>query len=253
MNINQRRADIILHRLGMNGITLQRRLADIQESVLRDKEQLIAAHPVWDLRDARIRSLYRLFGILGGAGLGIHFLGKLLDDDWWQENERTSMPQDAKDAYTVNLEMSVKYGFGMGFFTSLEASFRTFLRAIDPEVCKKSTAPFKNIYQCLLGAKQLGFSPADRKAAENLLNFVRLIRNLIHNNGVYFDEEDEDKREAYDGAEYHFRHGKPVDFVSWELLLKLADDIRQLLVQVISHKKIATIDQIEDLFVAYNW
>lgn len=67
------------------------------------------------------------------------------------------MPQDAKDVYTVNLEMSVKYGFGMGFFTSLEASFRTFLRAIDPEVCKKSTAPFKNIYQCLLGGQAVNF------------------------------------------------------------------------------------------------
>ena len=76
-------------------------------------------------------------------------------------------------------------------------------------------------------------------------------RNLIHNDGVYFDKDSNDRIIVYRSKQYSFYHGKPVDFVAWELLLTLADDLRRLMIQVISHKGIASQSQVTDPFMAY--
>ena len=86
-----------------------------------------------------------------------------------------------------------------------------------------------------------------------LLDLTREIRNLIHNGGVYFSEEGKDKKRSYKGTTYEFRHGKRVAFVTWDLLLKLAKDIHQLLVRVIGHQKICALAEITNPFLVDNW
>jgi hypothetical protein len=92
----------------------------------------------------------------------------------------------------------------------------------------------------------------DRQSADQLLDLVRPLRNLIHNDGVYFDEDGNDKTVTYRGVEYWFHHGQPVAFVYWSLLLSLADDSRQLLTQVVSHPRIAGLSQVTDPFMAVH-
>jgi len=139
----------------------------------------------------------------------------------------------------------------MSLFTLIESSFRIFLRAVDPTACRGATTAFDSIHKSLLGSKQVNFPTADRQSAEELLDFVRLVRNLIHNDGVYFDEDGNDKAVTYRGVQYRFYHGKPVDFIYWDLLLNLANDIRRLLVKVISYPKIAIQSQVADPFMAH--
>lgn len=254
MKPDEKRIQVISHRLGMCGDILIQRLQTLKEQAFNDKQQLIAANPCWNpQKDARLLSLSKFINVLERTQFGLHILGKMLDDDWYQSNMENETQQDPnyKMILTVEFEKSLKYGLGMSLFTLTESSFRIFLRAVDPTACKGATTTFNSIYRSLLGSNQLNFPAVDRQAAEELLDFVRLVRNLIHNDGVYFDEDGNDKAIIYRDVQYHFYHGKPVDFVYWDLLLNLADDIRRLLVQVISSTKIATQNQVTDPFMAY--
>lgn len=254
MKPDEKRVQIILHRLGMRGDTLIQRLQAIKEQAFKDKQQLTTANPGWNPdMDARLSPLGKFINVVERTQFGLHILGKMLDDDWYQSNMENETQQDSdyKMILTVEFEKSLKYGFGMFLFTLIESSFRIFLRAVDPVACRGATTTFDSIYKSLLGSKQLNFPAANRQTAEKLLDFVRLVRNLIHNDGVYFDEDGNDKTATYRGVQYQFHHGKPVDFVHWDLLLNLADDIRQLLVKVISHPRIATQAEVTDPFMAY--
>jgi hypothetical protein len=254
MKPDEKRVQAIFHRLGMRGDTLIQSLQVIKEQAFNDKQQLTAASPSWNpQKDARLLSLGKFINVCERTQFGLYILGKMLDDDWYQSNmeNETQQDPDYKMILTVEFEKSLKYGFGMSLFTLIESSFRIFLRAVDPTACKEATTAFDSIHKSLLGSKRLNFPAANRQAAEELLDFVRLVRNLIHNDGVYFDEDGNDKTVTYRGVQYHFHHGKPVDFVYWDLLLTLADDIRRLLVQVISHPKIAAQSQVTDPFMAY--
>jgi hypothetical protein len=255
MKHDEKRVRVILDRFGMSGDALIKRLQEIKEHAFNDKQQLTAANPKWNPHmDARLLSLGKFINICERTQFGLHILGKMLDDDWYQTNmeNETQQDPDYKLILTVEFEKSLKYGFGMSLFTLIESSFRIFLRAVDPTACKGATTSFDSIHKSLLGNKQLNFPSADKETSEALLDFVRFVRNLIHNDGVYFDEDNKDKTITYRGVQYQFYHGKPIDFVYWDLLLTLADDIRRLLVQVISHPRIATQSQVTDPFMAYN-
>lgn len=254
MRPDKKRVQVIFHRLGMPGDILIQRLQIIKESAFNDKQRLTVANSTWNpQKDTRLLSLGKFINVCERTQFGLHILAKLLDDDWYQSNmeNETQQDPDYKMILTVEFEKSLKYGFGMSLFTLIESGFRIFLRVVDPIACKGATSTFDSIHKSLLGSKQLNFPGADRQAAEELLGLVRLIRNLIHNDGVYFDENGNDKIVTYRGTQYHFYHGKPIDFVHWDLLLTLADDIRRLLVQVISHPRIASQSQVSDPFMAY--
>lgn len=254
MKADEKRVQVIFHRLGMPGDVLIQRLQAIKEQAFNDTKQLTTANLSWNLqKDARLLSLGKFINVCERTQFGLYILGKMLDDDWYQSNmaNETQQDPDYKMILTVEFEKSLKYGFGMSLFTLIESSFRIFLRAVDPTACKGATTTFDSIHKSLLGFKQLNFPAADKETIEALLVFLRLIRNLIHNDGVYFDEHGKDKTVTYRGVQYQFYHGKPVDFIYWDLLLTLSDDIRWLLVQVISHPRIANQSQVTDPFMAY--
>lgn len=253
MSPNQERGNIILARFGMSGLDLQNRLEALQRVVLQDKQRLMSANPVRDLsKDARLVAINNLFMYLGRTRMMIHFLGELLDDDWCDANMPGSLQKD-RIIEAVSFEKMIKYSFGMDFFTSIETSLRIFLRTLDPTACKNGTGPFKSIFEHLLGPKQLNLPAQDRNDAIELLNFVRVIRNLIHSGSVYFADDGKDTTLNYRGKTYTLRHGYPADFVYWELLLTLADDIRQLMVKIVYHPKLASIPQITDPYAAHSW
>lgn len=254
MKFDEKRAQVICHRLGMPGDVLIQRLQLIKEQVFDDKKELTVANFGWNSQtDARLLSLGKFVNICERTQFGLHILGKMLDDDWYRSNMENETQQDPeyKMILTIEFEKLLKYGFGMSLFTLIENSFRVFLRAIDLKACKEATDSFYSIYKCLLGSKQLNFTIAAKQSAEELLEFVRLVRNLIHNDGVYFGKDGNDREIIYRDVKYKFYHGKPVDFVYWDLLLSLADDIHRLLVQVIKHPRIAMLSQVSDPLMAY--
>jgi hypothetical protein len=254
MTVDEKRAQIIFHRLGMPVDELNQRVQAVKNDALADRQRFLVVNPRWDVqKDARLIVFDKFNNICERTQFTLHILDKLLDDAWCQENLEIEIHQetDYKMALMVEFEASVKYSFGMSLFALIESSFRVFLRALDPVACKGATGTFDSIYKSLLGARQLNYSNAERKSAEELLDFIRLVRNLMHNDGVYFDEENLDKIVSYNGSLYRFAHGKPVDFIYWEVLLTLADDIRKLLVRIVANKRISSLVVVTDPFVAH--
>jgi len=169
----------------------------------------------------------------------------LLNSIWWQTISKEPVPTSDRVVYAKEFQNFAKLGLVQFSFSSIESTFRILLRAIDPGACRGGTDSFKSIYECLLRSN-LSSAPVD---AVELLDLLRHVRNTIHNNGVYFHRDGKNAQVTYKEMTYHFRHGQRVDFVHWDLLLTLTDDVRQLLVQVVSDEAVAGITgQITDPF-----
>ena len=114
---------------------------------------------------------------------------------------------------------------------------------LDPIACDKGTAEFKRIYEHLLKILNI-------ENYANLLKLLRLIRNTIHNNGVYFDRRGRDECVEYDGAIYKFEVGKPVELGDvWQLFLfNLVPDILKMVIHIVNSNEIIRKARIIDPF-----
>jgi hypothetical protein len=247
--IDKGRRDLIEKRLGMSAEDLTKRLRSIRDTVLQDRNSLSTAHPKWHPEDdVRIGTLNVLWNLLATAEVAISLLCELVYEDWWQSKaiDPWKLTGDDKASRTLGFERFSKHGFSMGLFISLERTFRIFLRAIDPTACRGATAGYESIYSRLLGSNGLIFPSQERHEALQLLDIMRVIRNLTHNDGVYYDRLGKVRELSFKGKLYRFEHAKPVHFVTWDLLLRFVEETRGLLLKIIKHPKIETIAQILD-------
>ena len=245
------RRSLIEKRLGMSAEELAQKIRDIRVKVLQDRNSLSAAHPSWHReQDVRLDSLNTLWNLLASTEIGLSLLWELAYDDWWQSKaiDPQKLTSYDKASQTLGSERFLKHGFSMGLFILAERTLRIFLRAIDPAACNGATAEFKSVYSALLGSHGLDLPKQERGKALEFLDFMRTIRNLIHNDGIYFDTRGQDRELSFNGRTYRFAHAKPVNFVTSDLLLTFTQHIYELLVRIISHPKIEAMSQILDPF-----
>ncbi len=238
---NEKRTKLIISILRMDDGKILYRLQKIKETAFNEKKRLSKAHPDWNSQnDARLRVLNGLGAQCELTQFNLHILHRLAEENWdWLKLQPPEYQKSKfKNIIAQDFGQSTKYRFGMNVFTTVENNLRTFLRAIDPEACKEATTSFNTIYTCLLGSNQLDLPDDDKEETTKTLDFMRDIRNLIHNNGVYFDKDARNKNVTYGGKTYPFIHRKQVRFVDWELLLNLTENLCNLLIKVISHEKI---------------
>ncbi|MFP5380459.1 MAG: hypothetical protein ACLGHP_12080, partial [Vicinamibacteria bacterium] len=126
-------------------------------------------------------------------------------------------------------------------FSMLETTFRALLRTLDPQACSRGTAPFDGVAKCLL--KTHLDQPPDALA---LVDLLREVRNTVHNNGIYFHRDWQDKAVQFRGVTYNFQIGKSVDFVGGPFLVERLDDVRELLWAVVTHPNVIGIPTIPD-------
>lgn len=137
--------------------------------------------------------------------------------------------------------MFVKMGFLQFVFSSIESSFRLFVKAIDSNACAGGTAEFKNIYAFLLTRFGL-------QKWEPLLDLLRGVRNTIHNNGVYFHRSGKNETVTYKGVNYSFVVGRAVDIIDWAFLISMMKDIDSMLQEVVNYSELIAVPAIIDPF-----
>lgn len=209
----------------------------VRDETMKDTKEIRALYSHAKSEDVRLSTLNRLFITLNSVYFSLAFLIEdLLCEEWWKEKSQTTI--DSKDNLITILEYEqfIKIGFLQLMFSGLESSFRRFLRAIDPNAGGGSTAAFQNIYQALF--KRLD---GDFSRWEPLLDLFRMVRNTVHNNGIYIDKQGKDQSVDWDGVTYNFEHENPVNFVSWELLIAIADSVRGLIRAVVEDHKLTAI------------
>lgn len=169
----------------------------------RETRELATANPQWDRRrDARLMVFSNILAVIDSVMVGLVFTkGVLPGDRFWSEyglQFHADPPAAAKAAQhdvERRLEGFIKVGFVQVLFSVVENAMRSYLRALDPLACAAGTANFQSVYTTLL--KRLSMPIPD---ATELLDLWREVRNVVHNNGVYFNTKgDTEKTIVYKG------------------------------------------------------
>ncbi|MFX1538020.1 MAG: hypothetical protein ACFFDI_27820 [Promethearchaeota archaeon] len=215
------------HRLG----TL---VLPLCEEVKKDREAMLLLYSAFDPnRDARLTSFVKLINVFNSLLLASVFARNSIASGSWKE----TLGAEEFSIWVQEYDGFLKIGFVQAVFLAIESSLRIFLRALDPMACKGGMAEFKSIYECLFKSKLSG-CPAD---GFELLDLLRNIRNTVHNNGVFFNLKRSDASVKWAGQTYVFKHGIPVDFVTWDLIIHAADAVRKLLRSVCEDANIQAI------------
>lgn len=193
---------------------------------LSHRDRLVATSPSLLPSDVRL-ALYGLTGNSLVTGLLTLKMLKtcLMSNRWWEVNVPYVPEHTKRQHQTDEFIMHSKMGTFVLFFSFYESAVRVMLRAILPGACNNAFDAFASVYACL-------FTHLHLKKHIPLLDFARTIRNLVHNNGVYFNKTGKDETLSFDGQPYIFQHGKPITFAFAELfftiyerLLSVSDDL----------------------------
>jgi hypothetical protein len=189
--------------------------------------------------DARVTTIAHLRILIDSTNLAFTFITKNLlplDNIWWQEVHKS--PFVNFDDYHKSITVKnfnngfLKVGFVQNLFSIFDSSFRIFLRELNPSAQRGATTEFYNIYTDL--KNEITF-PVD---SDELIKLLRLVRNTVHNNGVYFNKNGNNDQVIYQGVTYDFHYGKSVNFVHWEWLIDKFEKAQELLIQVVNKPRI---------------
>ena len=217
------------------------RVEVVRDNASKAKQKILDLYENLDPEhDARVTSLSKLINVLNSLQLGLTFTAKhLLHHNWWELIAKSPISVDDKRIYANEFGNFLKVAFVQALQSSVESAMRIVLRALDADACNRGTAEFKSIYDCLFSSKLA----EDLRDEIPTLDLLRHVRNTVHNNGVYFHKKEQDQTVVWREAEYAFRHGVAVDFVTWDLLLDLTDSLREVLVRVLSDKHLRNIEE----------
>jgi len=164
------------------------------------------------------------------------FENDLLNKNWYKRNfsdviintpDEIHKSVEAFDSFIV-------VAFTTLYFASVENFFRVLSNVVYPNEFKGNDY-FSTIYKSLLKKFNLNYI--------HIFDIFRLIRNSLHNNGVYNDKENQ--RFYYNDEFYELKKGVRIK-VSWFLLSNLSRDIEECVFKIINTKKISNFDIIED-------
>jgi hypothetical protein len=185
-----------------------------------------------DYYDARHSVLMKCYEAIQNTILGLYYIHtSLWHKEWWDKY----CPIDPNSDNTINLKGSfenhLKISFITILFSSIESTLRIISRKLYPNLNNNATAEFFTVYTALL--KRL-----DLTKHLPTLDFFRIIRNTIHNNGVYYHKNELDLSIPYRGKTFIFKIGKPHQHAIWENILYLMDDLLLLITDLLSNPSI---------------
>lgn len=209
---------------------LREQASQLRVAIVTCWDHLATEHPDWKANDdERLACFGSLWNITRYAELSLHYLGFHLGsvEAWSHFTGPTPSPREIIHEITV-YSQSLKTALFHLYFSAVESSHRSFLRALDPR--SATGAPgYEKVYRNLMG--RLLNAPQDDR---DLLDLLRLIRNTIHNQGAHQSPAGDNTR-TYKGIRYHFTVGAPLNFVTWRFVLDRATDLVLLQERAIRH------------------
>jgi hypothetical protein len=188
--------------------------------------------------DARLAVFTKCAHVMNTAFIGFILIREqLLDPLWWQKHI-TELDNSTINRHIEDFELYIRSGFILNFFTSIESSFRIYCREVSPGSVNNGAGEFKSVYNHLFSKKMLNLSNHI-----SLLDLWRLIRNTKHNNGVFYPTNQQDDEIEYKGKKYRFEVGKRLSFLTWDFLLGLIPDTRDMLFGVVNSQNLVCINK----------
>lgn len=191
-------------------------------------------------RDMRITCFAKVINNLIPTQLALMVLSEqFFDRKWWWKKARHRYRTANTAMIFEEYESFVKVAFFTGIFSSVESSLRNISREVDPHTQRSPHSSFKSIYDRLLKL----IVSVDYANAQNTLEFSGLIRNTLHNNGVYVHGNNTERSIIWKEKDYIFRHKISIDFATWELLIDLTNSMLDLTNKVILDPLVSSIDR----------
>jgi hypothetical protein len=228
------------------------RLVVLRSAITADYETVQGGLPFPTQADVRLGAFAHLHHAIDSAMLSFRFIDSYLlpvDNEWWSGPKQQCLFGSFDDWYKESMVNSfnngfVKYAVMHQLFGNMENTFRQLLRKLDPSAANNATSDITSVFEALCGC--IGSKPAQ---SSELLKLLRLSRNTIHNNGVFYSNKQTDDAVTYNGKLYEFKHAKPVNFINWHFLIDRMDDVRQLFSAVINNPLILGIKgEVPDMF-----
>lgn len=233
------RADIdfaVLNRIVSPFFALRGQASQLREEIHTCWDRLATEQPDWKAEDdARSTCFESFWNITRYVELSLHYLAFHLGSlEFWSHftGPAPSLRHIEYEftAYSESLKVATLHLY----FSAIENSHRSFLRALDPTAASRARN-YKAVYEALLRSRlQAPQSDLD------LLDLLRLIRNTLHNEGVHRPHGGGGATVTYKGVEYALAYGKPLDFVKWQFVLDRARDLVALQERVVRHPLVAS-------------
>lgn len=217
-----------------------------RQRLAKVRDELATTHG-WSVFDIRLSVFTKIENAVGSTALGFESMTEFLS--LHRRHRDGSMRAPIEQSVSTELAAFYKLGFMQFVFSAIESSLRSFLRALNSKAANGGTAEFKAIYECLLRTELALLRAQDWI---DMLDLFRLIRNTLHNNGVYFHKSGTDTEITYRGIAYKFKHGQKIDFVYWDLCLSLLDDSIDLLKTMQAQARVLSLPSKKDPF-SINW
>jgi hypothetical protein len=193
-----------------------------------DNRILIQKKYSWQENDARLTIFNKLSAVLQSVDIGYLLIHLYLQKKaWWKKYEQLNVNEVSIKNTIEEFEMFFRIGLIQNLLYSIESSFRIFVVAMNQSACNQGLSEFKSIYDWLL--KHL-----DLKIHMSLLDLWRNIRNVMHNNGIFMPTNKKDQTIKYKSTYYNFKIGKPIDFLTTDLLINnLIPDLLKIVEDVV--------------------
>jgi len=219
------------------------KITTLCNSFHQNKDNTITNNPNWDIsKDARITIFSKCINVCNSSNLSFICLDNhMLKLDWWNDKFPHSPNRDDIQIFVNEFEMFTKLAFIQFLFSSIESGLRIYVKNLDPTACNNGTSEFKSIYSYLLN--RIGL-----KNHETMLDLLRLIRNTIHNNGVYYHKSAKNESVIYKNTTYDFVIGQKIPFVTWDFLFEVCEDIPHFLFEVVNSVDIKQLPTVYDPF-----
>ncbi|MCK4821401.1 hypothetical protein KA005_36890 [bacterium] len=215
------------------------RVVEIRNKTDKDISVLLSQFD-WDQRkDIRIVSLVKILRFLIALQLSLHSLINMADTEYehWSDLKLPRPIDEGIEGYLLAYKAFIEISFVSSLFSIIESTIRAYYQHIDPNEygqIKKSTYKVTNKFL---------LEKLDKEFTIDLewVDFMRNVRNVIHNNGVFSPIDGKSRTLIYKDNEYRFIPGKLLHFVEWPLLLDLANDFRELMFQISVDEKISSL------------
>lgn len=201
--------------------------------------------PHWSKDDARRCAIMRLGSILFVPVVSLYTMRIHMCDPAWWEQYAPGAGGMLADVGRTAFDRWVKGKLFLDLVGNLEHSFRLILNQLDPA---NKALKFATICQSLFRAANPHLSnvPADWEPTAKLL---RLIRNTIHTSWAYFPDNGKDETVIFKGATYRFVIGRPLDFISWDLLGEISESVLRIVIEVVRDVNVVRLPPINDFGV----
>ena len=194
----------------------------------------------WDQRtDARITTLSKIIKLLVALQLTCHSFLRLESaaEEEWSSLVLPAGDNSDRRPYLDTMELVTKTGFVASLFAAMESSFRVYLNDLDPEAYARNQSRTREIMRLLL-KERLSHEYAPHFEVVDLL---RNLRNTLHNNGMFYPPDGRSLSFTFRGLSHAFVPGQRVNFVTWELVIDLADTMRSISFQLARDEKIGSV------------